>query len=166
MPAMAKSEDRLTMTVGRNIARLRKQFGFSQTELGGMVDQHPNSVSRHERGETVMSLHLVYRYAEALGVGLDVLTGRENADALLRVVRAGPVYVLKRAALLAVQQARSWRPLWPFYKRGGIEVGCVVDQDDEYCSEEQYMAALDDVRRKMRQLGSVPEEWRDHWTDE
>ena len=62
--------------LSKNIARCRKQIGMTQEDLGQALFVSGQAVSRWERGGTP-DAELLPKIADALGVSLDVLFGRE-----------------------------------------------------------------------------------------
>ena len=62
--------------LSKNIARCRKQIGMTQEDLGQALFISGQAVSRWERGGTP-DAELLPKIADALGVSLDVLFGRE-----------------------------------------------------------------------------------------
>lgn len=69
------------MTLGEKIQKLRKDNGWSQTELGKRVDVHVAHLSRLENGKSLPSVDLLSNLARAFGVSMDYLMD-EHADEL------------------------------------------------------------------------------------
>ena len=76
--------------LSKNIARCRKQIGMTQEDLGQALFVSGQAVSRWERGGTP-DAELLPKIADALGVSLDVLFGREAEDRRLLRRRAGQI---------------------------------------------------------------------------
>ncbi len=68
------------MAFGDNLRRLRRERGFTQTDLAEKVGAWFTAISNIERGESVPSLEMAMKLADALDVSLDELT-REAPDA-------------------------------------------------------------------------------------
>lgn len=60
------------------LSQLRKQKKLSQEELAKAVGVHANVLGRYERGEAKPSIDIATNIAQALGVSLDFLTGKEE----------------------------------------------------------------------------------------
>jgi len=58
--------------IGREIARLRKTRGWSQSDLANRLGTSQPSIARIEQGRTLPSLRTLLRIADALGVRLEV----------------------------------------------------------------------------------------------
>ncbi len=61
------------MTTGQKIKQLRKEKGWSQTELSKATGLHMTIISRYEGDEAFPNGHSLIRLAEALGVTTDYL---------------------------------------------------------------------------------------------
>lgn len=70
--------------LAQNLARLRREKGLTQAELGEKLNYSDKSVSKWERGEGVPDLQVMIALSELYGVSIDEMTGRketaENAD--------------------------------------------------------------------------------------
>lgn len=55
---------------GKRLRFLRKQRGFSQTELGELADIHTSHISRYERGAAQPTADTLKRLAEALKISV------------------------------------------------------------------------------------------------
>lgn len=69
------------MTLGQNIANLRKAKKLSQNELGKQAKTSGDLIGRYERDEVKPSIDVAKKIANALGVSLDYLVG--STDLLL-----------------------------------------------------------------------------------
>lgn len=68
-------------TLANNLARLRREKGLTQAELGEKLNYSDKSVSKWERGEGVPDLQVMVALSELYGVSIDEMTGRkENAE--------------------------------------------------------------------------------------
>lgn len=63
------------MKTSKIIASLRKQKGWSQTDLAGKTDISQVMVGKYERGDAIPSIEVAKRIADAFGVSLDYLVG-------------------------------------------------------------------------------------------
>lgn len=66
------------MQIGENIARLRRETGLTQEQLGNLVSVSAQAVSKWEKGG-LPDAELLPAIADALHVTVDTLFGRENA---------------------------------------------------------------------------------------
>lgn len=66
-------------SIGERIARLRKQQGLTQQQLGEKIGISFNIVSDYERGRLRLYDEMVARFALALGVSSDELLGLNEA---------------------------------------------------------------------------------------
>jgi transcriptional regulator with XRE-family HTH domain len=65
-----------------NLKRVRTQKGISQEELSKKIDIHPVQFSRYERAQSVPSIDVVQKIADALEVTIDELVyGNQNNKA-------------------------------------------------------------------------------------
>ena len=63
---------------GERLARLRKERGFTQTELAEKMGILQNLVSAYERGRLRLSAEMAIRFAKTLGISTDQLLGVEE----------------------------------------------------------------------------------------
>lgn len=68
--------------IAKIIADLRKQKGWSQTELATESGVSREIIGKYERGEAVPSIEFAKRIAEAYGVSLDYLAGEGTLSRL------------------------------------------------------------------------------------
>lgn len=61
------------MALHDNIKRLRKQKGWSQTELAEQIGSHPSHVNRIETGKYKPSVDVLVKLADVFDVSLDAL---------------------------------------------------------------------------------------------
>ena len=69
------------MNLGSKIIELRKQKGWSQSELAKQVKVSREIVGRYERNDAIPSIDIAKRMADAFEVSLDYLVG--NSDSRL-----------------------------------------------------------------------------------
>jgi len=68
------------MNIGLKITELRKQKGWSQTDLAKKIDVSRVIIGRYERNEAAPSIDVAKRMADAFEVSLDYLVGEgQNA---------------------------------------------------------------------------------------
>lgn len=60
----------LSQRLGRNIAKQRKQLGWTQAQLAEQMKLEPESISRFERGATLPSLATLELLAKELNVAI------------------------------------------------------------------------------------------------
>jgi len=63
------------MTLGTKITELRKEKGWSQSELSKQIDVSREIVGRYERNDAIPSIEVAKRLASAFEVSLDYLVG-------------------------------------------------------------------------------------------
>ena len=66
------------MTFGERLMDLRKSRGFSQEELGGIIDVTRQTVSKWERDESTPDLDRLVELAGVFEISLDELVGLEH----------------------------------------------------------------------------------------
>jgi len=71
----ARSKKPVEESFGDRLARLRKARGYTQTELGEILDLSQRMMTYYEREEGRPPAHLLGRMAEALGVSVEELLG-------------------------------------------------------------------------------------------
>ena len=65
-------------TIGERIARMRKERGYTQTELARRIGIIHHLVSDYEKGKLRLYDQMVVRFALALGVSTDEILGLKN----------------------------------------------------------------------------------------
>lgn len=93
-------------SLGRRLKRLRDQRHLGQDEVAAAVDLHVQTVSRHERGATMLSVIDAIAYATFYGVSLDELVGRK-APTVVGETRDTQMHFLHPPVLERVLRARS-----------------------------------------------------------
>ncbi|MEM2120614.1 MAG: XRE family transcriptional regulator [Archaeoglobaceae archaeon] len=66
------------MNVGEKIRELRKKLGISQAELAKRLNIDQTTVSYYEHGKRAITLDMLQRIADALGVNLDYFLNKEE----------------------------------------------------------------------------------------
>lgn len=77
---MAHPPELLFLTIGRNIANLRRQRDLTQAQLSEQLGMEPASLSRIERGLSGPSLATLAKMAEILRCPLAVLLSTSNGS--------------------------------------------------------------------------------------
>ena len=82
--ASAKDDNMTSITkrVGLNLAKVRQEARLTQEDLAGKVGVEPETVSRIERGTTDPSLKRLEQFANAIGIGVEVLIGESEKEPL------------------------------------------------------------------------------------
>ncbi len=65
---MSKDLELFKKTLGKHVARLRKEKGLTQVELSALIDRDFQSISRIESGKINPSGYLILQLANALEV--------------------------------------------------------------------------------------------------
>jgi transcriptional regulator with XRE-family HTH domain len=65
--------------MGTRLKRLREAAGLSQAGLARLAGVHWRTVQNYEYAKRTMPFDVAVKIADALGVGLEVLAGREQA---------------------------------------------------------------------------------------
>jgi transcriptional regulator with XRE-family HTH domain len=88
MPRRAKSpqEKKSDSELGKRLARLRKERGFTQVELAEKTEVIQSIISDHERGKLRPNHEMIVKIATALQISADELLGMD-----VSTKKAGPV---------------------------------------------------------------------------
>ncbi len=73
--AMQKTASHLTETIQERITRMRKEFGYTQTEIAEQLDIPQSVVSAYEAGGRRFHADILIKYAELFGTSADELLG-------------------------------------------------------------------------------------------
>ncbi len=91
MPKPTHTDQELSRAIGERVRQVRATR-MTQERLAEILEVQPQTISRYETGAIPLSVAMVYRVAEALGVGVDALlpvdTGSPDEDELLERFRA------------------------------------------------------------------------------
>lgn len=79
------------MNFQEKAAKLRKERGWSQTELGQRVGVHISHLSRLENGKSQPSVELPGKIAHAFGVSMDCLTDEQAGEFIPASVKDKPL---------------------------------------------------------------------------
>jgi len=66
------------LNIGKKISELRKEKGWSQSDLAKAVDASRDIIGKYERGEHSPSIEMATKLAEVLEVTVDYLLGKER----------------------------------------------------------------------------------------
>jgi transcriptional regulator with XRE-family HTH domain len=91
------------MTLGQKITSARKQKGWTQGELGDLVDVASGLIGKYERGETNPPLEVASKIAKMLDCSLDYLAGNveENAGKAKSAIPAHLVPLINKLEKLS-----------------------------------------------------------------
>jgi transcriptional regulator with XRE-family HTH domain len=67
------------MTFGEKIARLRKEFKMSQSDVSKKLDTAPSIIGRYERNEIKPSIEVAAKFSKLFNVTLDYLIKETNS---------------------------------------------------------------------------------------
>ena len=80
------------MNPGKEIARLRKEKGFSQEKLAELLGVSRQAVTKWESGKTNPDTENLLAIAEIFGVSLDELCGAETKETKPKVHPGGHIF--------------------------------------------------------------------------
>ena len=78
MLAMTKTANKSTESINERIARMRGEFGYTQSELAEHLDIPQSVVSAYESGGRRFHAEVIIKFAELYGVSADELLGIEK----------------------------------------------------------------------------------------
>lgn len=78
----ADEQDKLAVTVGKNLTRLRKMANMTQLDLAEKLNYSDKSVSKWEQGNGIPDIRILVQLSELFGVSLDDLV-REQPGAIM-----------------------------------------------------------------------------------
>lgn len=70
----------MSMTLGQQMAALRKKKGLSQADLGKAVGTSGDIIGRYERDEVKPSIEVAMKIADTLDISLDYLVGKSSSE--------------------------------------------------------------------------------------
>lgn len=85
-PSKIAAMENLALTVGKNLAALRKSKGLTQQELAQQINYSDKSISKWELGYSLPSVDVLMDFASYYGVTLDYLTKEQDQQAIDSVV--------------------------------------------------------------------------------
>lgn len=116
--------------IGRTIASIREEKGFSQKELAELIPVNQSNLSRWENGITIPSLQQLERTCEVLGISLELVFSQDK-DEYVKQYNRLKMKVLKLKILLALVLIIIFLGIvtivFPRYR--------VVGESDEYLSD-------------------------------
>lgn len=80
-----------SITIGKKIAKLRKEKGLTQSQLAEIINVSNKTISRWETGEGYPEISLLAPLAKALGVSTDFLLNEEPEPDIISDQEAGSV---------------------------------------------------------------------------
>ena len=110
------------MTLGQNIQNARRAQGLSQEALAEKIGVSRQALGKWEKDTALPGLDNLQALAAALGIGVDVLLGAENADPAVPAVTCWPPAMPRKstaAACGAVPGARRssyWPGCWRVWR--------------------------------------------------
>ena len=72
---MPKAATHSTESIPKRITRMRKEFGYTQTEIAEQLDVPQSVVSAYESGGRRFHTEIIIKYAELFGISADELLG-------------------------------------------------------------------------------------------
>lgn len=93
-------------SLASNLARLRRDKGLTQAELGEKLNYSDKSISKWERGEGVPDIQVLIRLSDLYGVSLDELTGRSTAANSKKEEKLGRLR--DRTFMMVITQCVIW----------------------------------------------------------
>ena len=100
------ANEELQKVIGSNIRRLRREAGFSQSQLAEMVDRDASAITNIERGKRMIGVELLCNLAAIFSVSVDTLLQPEGEDS-----RLGSI-----SSILSNQSAASLAHLEPIIR--------------------------------------------------
>ena len=85
-------------SIGENIRKLRKARGLTQEQLAELTGINEKSISFYENGSRNVPSDCLFPFADALGVSVEVILGREKLtelDELMAKIHSAVLDVLK-----------------------------------------------------------------------
>lgn len=67
---MSNDVELFKKTLGKQVARLRKEKGLTQAELSALINRDFQSISRIESGKVNSSCYIIFQIAKALDVNV------------------------------------------------------------------------------------------------
>ena len=87
-------ENNKVQDIGKRIAKLRKEKGYSQRELGDLIYVSDKTISKWERGVSAPDLTILENLSSQLGVGVEeLISGEKVSDANNATIDGINIYV-------------------------------------------------------------------------
>ena len=99
-----EEQDKLAVTIGQNLARLRKMANMTQLDLAEKLNYSDKSISKWEQGNGIPDIHILVRIAELFDVTVDDLV-KEHAE---KEVLPRNTKLLRRVIILMLSVGLCW----------------------------------------------------------
>lgn len=156
-PMAKKDPDPEAIAFGQNLRDLRKAADLTQQDLADRLDRHVNTVRQWESGDQDPRALDAPRIAAALGISVDRLLDLQ-ATSPIPAARTTHLYFVNDEALQLLRQAKSIVELKALFV-AGIQVGAAVRPTAREVSPVDWGKIEAEVKKKLAQLGPIPEEW-------
>lgn len=103
-PTTADEQDKLAVTVGKNLTRLRRMANMTQLDLAEKLNYSDKSVSKWEQGNGIPDIRILVQLSEIFGVSLDDLV-REQPE---RQVMPKHTKLLRRVIIMSCSVGLCW----------------------------------------------------------
>ena len=64
--------------IGKRVSRIRREKGYTQTELADKIGINQTHISDYERGKVRLHAEIIIRFAQALNISIDELLGMDK----------------------------------------------------------------------------------------
>ncbi len=99
-----EEQDKLAVTIGQNLARLRKMANMTQLDLAEKLNYSDKSISKWEQGNGIPDIHILVRIAELFDVTVDDLV-KEHPE---KEVLPRNTKLLRRVIILMLSVGLCW----------------------------------------------------------
>ena len=65
-----------SLNIGERITALRKQKGWSQTDLAKTIEASRDMIGKYERNDNLPSIEVAFKLADIFGISVDYLLGK------------------------------------------------------------------------------------------
>lgn len=103
-PTTADEQDKLAVTVGKNLTRLRRMANMTQLDLAEKLNYSDKSVSKWEQGNGIPDIRILVQLSEIFGVSLDDLV-REQPE---KQVMPKNTKLLRRTIIMSCSVGLCW----------------------------------------------------------
>ena len=139
--------------IGSALVRQRMRANLTQQELADKTGQDVRTVGRHELGQNRMDILDAVAYANAMKCPIDQMIGRWlPSQAQPPLLRPGPLYVLDRAAVRAIHDAKTASQIVKLAVPAGYHYQAVIDPADEFVTEELWTKTRQEVDSELSRL--------------
>lgn len=94
-------------TLAQNLARLRRENGLTQAELGEKLNYSDKSISKWERAEGIPDLQVMVQLSEMYSVSIDEMIGKTD-EKNMPVKKDGYTHLADRTFLMIITQSIIW----------------------------------------------------------